>query len=104
MSVVGKLAESDKTAIRAFRANVPEAALADLHRRLAETRLPEQETAGDYSQGAPLKTVQQVLRYWQTDYDWRKVEARPCRTSSLKSTGWIYTSHMSIRSTRMRCL
>jgi pimeloyl-ACP methyl ester carboxylesterase len=56
--------------------NVPEAALADLHRRLAETRLPEQETVGDYSQGVPLKTVQQVLRYWQTDYDWRKVEAK----------------------------
>ncbi len=76
MSVVGKLARSDKTAIRAFHVNVPEAALADLHRRLAETRLPEQETVGDYSQGVPLKTVEQVLRYWQTDYDWRKVEAR----------------------------
>ena len=76
MSVVGKLPESDKTAIRAFHVNVPEAALADLRRRLAETRLPEQETVGDYSQGVPLKTIQQVLRYWQTDYDWRKVEAK----------------------------
>jgi hypothetical protein len=44
MSVVGKLPESDKTAIRAFHVNVAEAALADLRRRLAETRLPEQET------------------------------------------------------------
>ena len=76
MSVVGKLPESDKTAIRAFHVNVPEAALADLRRRLAETRLPEQETVGDYSQGVPLKTIQQVLRYWQTEYDWRKVEAK----------------------------
>ena len=76
MSVVGKLPESDKTAIRAFHVNVAEAALADLRRRLAETRLPEQETVRDYSQGVPLKTIQQVLRYWQTDYDWRKVEAK----------------------------
>jgi pimeloyl-ACP methyl ester carboxylesterase len=41
-----------------------------------QTRLPEQETVRDYSQGVPLKTIQQVLRYWQTDYDWRKVEAK----------------------------
>jgi pimeloyl-ACP methyl ester carboxylesterase len=63
-------------AIRNFRVSISEDALTDLHRRLTETRLPEQETVGDYSQGVPLKTVQQVLRYWQTDYDWRKVEAR----------------------------
>ena len=63
-------------AIRPFRVNIPETALADLRRRLAQTRLPEKETVTDYSQGVPLKTIQQVLRYWQTDYDWRKVEAR----------------------------
>ena len=63
-------------AIRPFRVNIPETALADLRRRLAQTRLPEKETVADYSQGVPLKTIQQVLRYWQTDYDWRKVEAR----------------------------
>jgi len=62
--------------IRRFRVNIPETALVDLRRRLAETRLPEKETVSDYSQGVPLKTVQQLLRYWQTDYDWRKVEAR----------------------------
>ncbi|MGC1408023.1 MAG: epoxide hydrolase [Acetobacteraceae bacterium] len=76
MSAVGKLADSDKTAIRAFHVNVPEAALADLRRRLVETRLPEQETVSDFSQGVPLKTVRQVLHYWQTNYDWRRVEAR----------------------------
>ncbi len=76
MSVVEKLAESDKTAIRAFHVNVPETALADLRRRLANTRLPEKETVSDFSQGVPLKTVQQLLRHWQTEYDWRKVEAR----------------------------
>ncbi len=65
-----------RDSIRPFRVNIPEAVLADLRRRLAETRLPEKETVADHSQGVPLKTVQQVLRYWQTDYDWRKVEAR----------------------------
>lgn len=63
-------------AIRPFRVNVPEEDLADLRRRLAQTRLPESETVTDYSQGVPLKTIKQVLRYWQNDYDWRKVEAR----------------------------
>src|SRR5262245_14884865 len=63
-------------AIHPFRVDIPEAALADLRRRLANTRLPEQETLGDFSQGVPLKTVQQLLRHWQTKYDWRKVEAR----------------------------
>jgi pimeloyl-ACP methyl ester carboxylesterase len=63
-------------AIRPFRVNIPETALADLRRRLAQARLPEQETVSDFSQGVPLRTIQQVLRYWQTDYDWRKVEAR----------------------------
>ena len=67
---------SEREAIRPFRVNIPETALADLRQRLARTRLPEKETVTDFSQGVPLKTVQQVLRYWQTDYDWRKVEAR----------------------------
>ena len=69
-------AEPADDAIRPFRVDIPQPALADLRRRLAETRLPEQETVGDYSQGVPLKTVRQVLRTWQTDYDWRKVEAQ----------------------------
>jgi hypothetical protein len=63
-------------AIRPFRVDIPETALADLRRRLAQTRLPERETVADQSQGVPLKTIQQLLRHWQTDYDWRKVEAR----------------------------
>jgi pimeloyl-ACP methyl ester carboxylesterase len=62
--------------IRPFRANFPEAALADLRQRLAQTRLPESETVTDHSQGVPLKTVQQVLRHWQSAYNWRKVETR----------------------------
>ena len=68
------IAKSDE--IRPFHVNVPDAELADLSQRLAQTRLPDKETVTDYSQGVPLKTVQQVLSYWQSDYDWRKVEAR----------------------------
>ena len=66
----------EDTSIRPFRVDIPESALADLRRRLAEVRLPEQETVADYSQGVPLKTVQQLLRYWRSGYDWRNVEAR----------------------------
>jgi len=70
------IAASDPEAIRPFRINVPEADLDDLRSRLARTRLPEKETVSDFSQGVPLKTIKQVLRHWQTEYDWRKVEAR----------------------------
>jgi pimeloyl-ACP methyl ester carboxylesterase len=66
----------DHIAIRPYRVNVPETALIDLRQRLAQTRLPEKETVTDFSQGVPLKTVQQVLHHWQSKYDWRKVEAR----------------------------
>src|SRR5262245_40321837 len=62
--------------IRPFRVHFPEADLVDLRRRLAATRLPDKETVADFSQGVPLKTIEQVLRHWQTKYDWRKVEAR----------------------------
>jgi pimeloyl-ACP methyl ester carboxylesterase len=70
------MATETSDAIRPFRVAIPEAALADLRRRLADTRLPEKETVGDFSQGVPLQTVQQMLRHWQANYDWRKVEAR----------------------------
>ena len=66
----------DKNDIRPLTIQFPEAALVDLRRRLAETRLPENETVTDFSQGVPLKTIRQLLRYWQSDYDWRRVEAR----------------------------
>jgi pimeloyl-ACP methyl ester carboxylesterase len=66
----------DSEAIRPFRVEIPEEALADLRRRLAASRLPEQEAVSDNSQGVRLATVQKLLRYWQNEYDWRKVEAR----------------------------
>ena len=69
-----KSAEVD--AIRPFRISVPEEALVDLRRRIAATRWPEKETVADSSQGVPLATVQKLARYWATDYDWRKAEAK----------------------------
>jgi pimeloyl-ACP methyl ester carboxylesterase len=67
-------AEDDS--IRPFRISIPDETLADLHRRLAATRWPEQETVTDRSQGVQLATMKELVSYWQTDYDWRKCEAR----------------------------
>jgi pimeloyl-ACP methyl ester carboxylesterase len=63
-------------AIRPFRINVPEKDLVDLRRRIAATRWPEKETVTDQSQGAQLAKLQELVRYWGSGYDWRKVEAR----------------------------
>jgi pimeloyl-ACP methyl ester carboxylesterase len=63
-------------AIRPFRVAVDESDLLDLSKRLATTRWPERQIVADQSQGIELSTVQQLVRYWQTDYDWRKMEAR----------------------------
>ena len=67
---------ADNDAIRPFRLNVPEAELVELRRRINATRWPERETVADASQGVRLATMQKLARYWATDYDWRKVEAR----------------------------
>ena len=67
---------SDRTAIRPFYVNVPEAELTELRRRINTTKWPEPETVTDASQGVQLATIQALARYWGTDYDWRKVEAR----------------------------
>lgn len=63
-------------AIRPFQFRASDEALADLRRRIEATRFPEKETVDDQSQGVPLATIQEVARYWATEYDWRKVEAR----------------------------
>jgi pimeloyl-ACP methyl ester carboxylesterase len=63
-------------AIREFHVNVPEADLVDLRRRINATKWPERETVPDATQGVQLATTQALARYWATEYDWRKVEAR----------------------------
>ena len=67
---------SDKDAIRPFPVNVPEAELTELRRRINATKWPDRETVTDASQGVQLATMQALARYWGTEYDWRKVEAR----------------------------
>ena len=62
--------------IRPFRIEIPQEALVNLRRRIAATQWPERETVTDQSQGVQLATVQELARYWATDYDWRKAEAK----------------------------
>ena len=62
--------------IRPFRINVPDAALDDLRRRIAATRWPDRETVSDQSQGVQLAKLQDLVRYWGADHDWRKAEAK----------------------------
>jgi pimeloyl-ACP methyl ester carboxylesterase len=67
-------AEGD--AIRPFTFHASQTALDELRRRIAATRWPEKETVVDSSQGVPLATMQELARYWATDYDWGKAEAK----------------------------
>ncbi|WP_409526986.1 epoxide hydrolase family protein [Rhizobium sp. G21] len=60
--------------IRPFKIHVDQSQLDDLRRRIAGTRWPDKETVGDISQGIQLERVQNLVRYWGTDYDWRKAE------------------------------
>lgn len=62
--------------IRPFSASIPEADLVDLRRRIAATRWPDRETVTDRSQGARLEKIQELVRYWGADYDWRKMESK----------------------------
>ena len=62
--------------IRAFHRSVPDEELAELRRRIAATRWPSSELVADRSQGVQLETLQELARYWRTDYDWRRAEAK----------------------------
>jgi pimeloyl-ACP methyl ester carboxylesterase len=62
--------------IRPFHVDIPEEDLVDLRRRIAATRWPDKETVADQSQGVQLEKLQALVRYWETDYDWRKAEAK----------------------------
>src|SRR5215212_9933424 len=66
----------EEVAVRPFHVDIPDEALEDLRCRIADTQWPEKETVEDQSQGVPLATMQDLARYWATDYDWRKVEAK----------------------------
>jgi pimeloyl-ACP methyl ester carboxylesterase len=64
------------TEIRPFHLEIPDEELAELRRRIASTRWPSKELVDDRSQGVQLATLQELARYWSTDYDWRKAEAK----------------------------
>ncbi len=68
--------ETTSTAVHPFRVDMPEEALADLRRRIAAMRWPSRELVTDRSQGVQLATIHELTRYWATDYDWRKCEAK----------------------------
>src|SRR5687768_3762478 len=69
-------ATGEGAAVRPFRIDVPEEDLDELRRRIAATRWPSKELVEDRSQGVQLATMQELTRYWTTDYDWRKAEAK----------------------------
>jgi pimeloyl-ACP methyl ester carboxylesterase len=66
----------DREAIRPYNINIPDEALTDLRQRIKATRWPDKEIVSDQSQGVQLATMQKLARYWSTDYDWRKCEAK----------------------------
>jgi pimeloyl-ACP methyl ester carboxylesterase len=69
-------APTEDATIRPFRVDIPDQALDDLRRRIAATRWPSNELVPDRSQGVQLATTQALARYWTTDYDLRRIEAR----------------------------
>ena len=70
------MASTEDSAIRPFRFNASDEALADLRRRVAGTKWPSRELVTDASQGVQRATMSELARYWQTEYDWRKFETR----------------------------
>ncbi len=70
------MAQTEKTAVRPFRVNIPDSELTELKRRIKATRWPDAETVSDASQGSQLLTMQALAQYWANGYDWRKAEAR----------------------------
>ncbi len=91
--------------IRPFLVNVPEEALVDLRRRINATRWPDRETVADESQGVQLATIQEVARYWGTDYDWRRCEAKLNALPQFMTEidGWTFISSTFVRNMKMRC-
>jgi Epoxide hydrolase N terminus len=101
MSSTGETASD----IRPFHVDIPDEALEDLRRRIAATNSPEKETAADQSQGVPLAMIQKLARYWTSDYDWRRCEARMNALAQFiaEMTGWTFTSFTFVRSMKTPC-
>jgi pimeloyl-ACP methyl ester carboxylesterase len=69
-------AAAGSPAVRPFHVHFPAEALADMKRRIEATRWPDKELVGDQAQGVQLATIQKLARYWATEYDWKKCEAK----------------------------
>ena len=86
--------------IRPFQINMPDEAIDDLRRRITATRWPSKELVADRSQGVQLATLQALARYWATEYDWRRCEARlnalPQFTTEIDGVA-IYFIHVRSR-------
>jgi pimeloyl-ACP methyl ester carboxylesterase len=67
---------TDATAIRPFHLDISDEQLAELRRRIEATRWPSGELVDDRSQGVQLATMQALARYWTTQYDFGRLEAR----------------------------
>jgi len=67
---------NEEKSIKPFTASIPDAAIADMKKRIADTRWPEKETVTDASQGVKLEKLKALANYWATDYDWKKAEAK----------------------------
>jgi hypothetical protein len=97
---------ASETEIRPFRVDMPDAAIADLRRRIAATRLPSKELVDDRSQGVQLATIQELARYWTTEYDWRACEARlnalPQFTTEIDGVN-VHFIHVTSRHENARC-
>src|SRR6266487_2760076 len=74
--------------VRPFHVDIPEEDLDDLRRRIASTRWPNKELVEDRSQGVQLATMQELARYWVTDYDLRRCEARENALPLIMTHGW----------------
>src|SRR3954467_14583504 len=73
------------TAVRPFHVEIPDVAVDELRRRLAATRWPPRELVDDASQGVQLATIQALVRYWASDYDCGRLEARLNATAQFKT-------------------
>jgi pimeloyl-ACP methyl ester carboxylesterase len=76
MTQVAQQTSSDVAAVKPFSANVPESELTELRRRISAMKWPERETVTDATQGVQLATTEALARYWATEYDWRRIEAK----------------------------
>jgi pimeloyl-ACP methyl ester carboxylesterase len=96
---------SVETEIRPFRVNMPEEAITDLERRITTTRWPSRELVADRSQGVQLATIQELARYWPTDYDWRRCEAKLNALPQFKTEiGGVEIHFIHVRSQHPRAL